>query len=65
LRCGRAVPSTGIIDSHALMLAYQGEAEAAGAMVVLRTPVLSGEVRNDGFDSPMAATSPRPSAAGF
>ena len=33
-------PSTGIIDSHALMLAYQGEAEAAGAMVVLRTPVL-------------------------
>jgi L-2-hydroxyglutarate oxidase LhgO len=43
-------PATGIIDSHALMLAYQGDAEAAGAMVVLRTPVLSGRVRNGGFD---------------
>jgi len=29
-------PSTGIIDSHALMLAYQGEAEAAGAVVAFR-----------------------------
>src|SRR4029077_19221919 len=42
-------PSTGIIDSHALMLAFQGEAEAAGATVVLRTPVLSGRVRDDGL----------------
>ena len=52
LRCVAALlsPSTGIIDSHALMLAFQGEAEAAGAMVVLRTPVLSGRVRDDGFD---------------
>jgi L-2-hydroxyglutarate oxidase LhgO len=43
-------PSTGIIDSHALMLAYQGEAEAAGAVIVLRTPVLAGQVRADGFE---------------
>jgi L-2-hydroxyglutarate oxidase LhgO len=43
-------PSTGIIDSHALMLAYQGEAEAAGAAVVLRTPILCGRVRADGFE---------------
>jgi L-2-hydroxyglutarate oxidase LhgO len=52
LRCVAALlsPLTGIIDSHALMLAYQGEAEAGGAMVVLRTPVLSGRVRHDGFD---------------
>jgi L-2-hydroxyglutarate oxidase LhgO len=42
-------PATGIIDSHALMLAYQGDAEAAGATVVLRTPVLSGRVRSGGF----------------
>jgi L-2-hydroxyglutarate oxidase LhgO len=51
LRCIAALlsPSTGIIDSHALMLAYQGEAEAAGAIVVLRTPVLSGVALNDGF----------------
>jgi L-2-hydroxyglutarate oxidase LhgO len=42
-------PSTGIIDSHALMLSYQGDAEAAGASVVLRTQVLGGEASGDGF----------------
>jgi L-2-hydroxyglutarate oxidase LhgO len=52
LRCvaGLLSPSTGIIDSHALMLAYQGDAEAAGATVVLRSPVLSGRVCQGGFD---------------
>lgn len=52
LHCVAALlsPSTGIVDSHALMLAYQGDAEAAGAMVVLRTPVTSGLVRSDGFE---------------
>ena len=34
--------TTGIIDSHALMLAYQGDAEAGGATVSLRTPVVAG-----------------------
>ena len=43
-------PSTGIIDSHALMLAYQGDAEDAGAIVVLRTPIRSGNVRSHGFE---------------
>jgi L-2-hydroxyglutarate oxidase LhgO len=42
-------PSTGIVDSHALMLAYQGELEAAGGMVVLRAPVASGRVTERGF----------------
>lgn len=32
-------PSTGIVDSHAFMLALQGEAEAHGAQVILRSPV--------------------------
>jgi len=32
-------PSTGIIDSHALMLALQGHIEAAGGSVILRCPV--------------------------
>ena len=32
-------PSTGIIDSHALMLAYLGDAEAAGAMLALKSPL--------------------------
>lgn len=35
---------TGIIDGHELMLAYQGDAEAAGAAVSLRTPVVDGVV---------------------
>ncbi|MCB1739154.1 MAG: NAD(P)/FAD-dependent oxidoreductase [Gammaproteobacteria bacterium] len=39
-------PSTGIIDVHELMLAYQGDAEAHGAMVVLNTPCLGGELRD-------------------
>jgi L-2-hydroxyglutarate oxidase LhgO len=42
-------PSTGIIDSHALMQAYQTDAETAGASVVLRAPVLGGRVMRDGF----------------
>jgi L-2-hydroxyglutarate oxidase LhgO len=60
LHCVAALlsPSTGIIDSHALMLAFQGEAEAAGAMVVLRTPVLSGRVRDDGFDLAIGGDEP-------
>jgi L-2-hydroxyglutarate oxidase LhgO len=43
-------PSTGIIDSHALMLSYQGEAEAAGAMTVFRAPVEGGRVTDSGFE---------------
>ena len=44
-------PSTGIIDSHGLMLAYQGDAENAGAQCVFHTPLVSGSVRSDGgFD---------------
>ena len=60
LNCVAALlsPSTGIIDSHALMLAYQGDAEAAGAIVVLRTPVLSGHVRHDGFELAIGGDEP-------
>lgn len=55
-------PSTGIIDSHALMLAYQDEAEAAGAVVVLRAPVLSGRVCDDGFELAVGGPRDRPAA---
>ncbi len=41
-------PETGIIDSHALMLAYLGEAEAHGAQLVTGAPVLRGDRRGDG-----------------
>lgn len=40
-------PSTGIVDSHSLMAALRSDAEARGAQVVLRTPVLSGRVSGD------------------
>jgi len=42
-------PSTGIIDSHGLMLALQGEAEAAGALLAVKSPVLYGEIGDDGI----------------
>ncbi|MBP0439479.1 NAD(P)/FAD-dependent oxidoreductase [Tianweitania sediminis] len=51
LRCHAALvsPSTGIIDSHALMLAFLGDAENAGAMLSLNTEILSGRIGSDGF----------------
>ncbi|MDX8455999.1 NAD(P)/FAD-dependent oxidoreductase [Mesorhizobium sp. VK9D] len=41
IRCVAALlsPGTGIVDSHQLMLSFQGEAEAAGAMVAFGSPV--------------------------
>ena len=42
-------PSTGIIDSHAFMLALQGDAEAQGAQVAFRTRVASGKIHDDGI----------------
>ena len=51
VRCVAAVhsPSTGIVDSHSLMLAYQGEAEDHGAMIAFNAPVERAEVMNDGI----------------
>lgn len=41
-------PSTGIVDSHAYMLALQGDAEAHRAQIAFRTRVLSGLAERDG-----------------
>lgn len=41
-------PNTGIVDSHALMLALQGEAEAHDAVFAFRSPVKGGRVLDDG-----------------
>ena len=41
-------PSTGIIDVHEYMLALEGDAEAAGAVMALGSPCLRGAVRDDG-----------------
>ena len=43
-------PSTGIIDSHALMLAYLGDAEAHGAMLALRSRLERANVVKGGFE---------------
>ncbi len=60
LHCVAALmsPSTGIIDSHALMLAYQGDAEANGAMVAFKTPLLGGRVLADGFELDVGGDEP-------
>ena len=42
-------PSTGILDSHAYMLALQGDAENAGAVLAFHSPVLSGRVVPEGI----------------
>lgn len=42
-------PSTGIVDSHALMLALQGDAETHGAQVAFRTRVQAGRVEDGGI----------------
>ncbi|UEM04590.1 NAD(P)/FAD-dependent oxidoreductase [Skermanella rosea] len=42
-------PSSGIVDTHGLMLAYQGELEDHGGMVAFNSPVAGGRVTDDGI----------------
>jgi len=60
LECAAALnsPSTGIIDSHALMLALLGDAEGAGAVLALKSPVLGGEVTADGIQLEVGGSEP-------
>jgi L-2-hydroxyglutarate oxidase LhgO len=51
-------PSTGIIDSHGLMLAYQGDAEARGAAIALRSPVQRGRIVSGGIELDVAGAQP-------
>ncbi|MGD0104672.1 MAG: NAD(P)/FAD-dependent oxidoreductase [Rhodopila sp.] len=51
-------PSTGIVDSHALMLALQGDAENAGAVPVFFSPVLGGRVAGRGIEVDVGGTDP-------
>lgn len=46
---GLLSPETGIVDAHAYALSFQAEAEAHGAVVVLRTEVLGIESVAGGF----------------
>ena len=51
LKCNAALlsPSTGIIDSHGLMLALLGDAERHGATLAVCSPLIGGSIENDGF----------------
>jgi len=51
-------PSTGIIDSHALMLAYLGDAENAGAMLALKSRLEKAVVRANGIELHVAGAEP-------
>ena len=42
-------PSTGIIDTHGLMLAYQGDAEDHGMMIAFGARVVGGSLENNGI----------------
>lgn len=52
LACRSALlsPSTGIIDSHALMLSLLGDAEAHGAVLAVCSPVRGGRVGGQGVE---------------
>ena len=56
LTCIAAVhsPSTGIIDSHALMLSLQGDLENAGGMVAFNASVASAKITSNGIELTMA-----------
>lgn len=50
LKCDAALvsPSTGIVDSHGLMLSLQGDMENAGGQCVFMTPFVEGRVLDSG-----------------
>lgn len=52
LHCTSALhsPATGIIDSHAYMLALQGDAENAGAVCVFLSPLTGARVTHSGIE---------------
>jgi L-2-hydroxyglutarate oxidase LhgO len=60
LRCTAALhsPSTGIIDSHGLMLALLGDAEGAGAALALHSPVRGGRLTREGIEIDVGGTEP-------
>jgi L-2-hydroxyglutarate oxidase LhgO len=67
LRCAAALESrvTGIVDSHALMLALQGELEAAGGLVAFDAPVLAGTAGPQGLALQVGGREPMQLTAGL
>src|SRR5712664_1044522 len=60
LNCDAALlsPSTGIIDSHAFMLALRGDAEAAGAACAFHTPLLHARAAADRIELDAGGSAP-------
>ncbi|SEL65414.1 L-2-hydroxyglutarate oxidase LhgO [Roseateles sp. YR242] len=67
LQCVAALESgsTGIIDSHGLMLALRGDFEAAGGMVAFDAPVLGGDGGADGVVLNVGGSEPMEIQAGL
>ncbi len=51
-------PSSGIVDSHGLMLALLGEAENHGGALALSSPVTGGRVVSDGIELDVGGADP-------
>ncbi len=51
-------PMTGIVDSHAYMLALQGDAEDAGALFAFHSPVVGGCVTDAGIEIEVGGVEP-------
>lgn len=51
LTCTSALwsPSTGIVDSHSVMLAMQGDLEDHGGMIAFNTAIAAGQIEPDGI----------------
>jgi L-2-hydroxyglutarate oxidase LhgO len=60
LRCTSALlsPVTGVLDSHAFMLALQGDAENAGAACVFFSPVTGARAGRDGIEVDVGGADP-------
>jgi L-2-hydroxyglutarate oxidase LhgO len=60
LNCDAALlsPSTGIIDSHAFMLALRGDAEDAGAAFAFHTPLLRAKAHADRIELDAGGNAP-------
>jgi L-2-hydroxyglutarate oxidase LhgO len=60
VRCAAALlsPSTGIVDSHGLMLAYQADLEAHGGVLAVNSPVMGGSLHESGIELEVGAAVP-------
>ena len=67
LHCSAALESgsTGIVDSHGLMLALRGDCEAAGGMLAFGAPVLGGRATTNGVVVEVGGAEPMAVSAGL